>query len=135
MSRLNSRANAPAIIYSPIFGPHPPASHTRAASPLTMPKTLAPSATPTFVHASPSTSTVDHAPEVVPTLKALSPPATPTFAHVCSICRKTFTNKSNLARHMKAHAVGITGFDCKVFTSEDTLKRHMKTKASRVPAP
>ncbi|KAG8175972.1 hypothetical protein JTE90_000011 [Oedothorax gibbosus] len=54
-SSNNSRVNAPAIIYSPIFGPHPPAAHTRVTSPSTIPKTLAPSFAPTFVHASPST--------------------------------------------------------------------------------
>ncbi|KAG8174366.1 hypothetical protein JTE90_016592, partial [Oedothorax gibbosus] len=49
-SSNNSRVNAPAIIYSPIFGPHPSATHTRAALPPTIPKTLAPSVAPTFVH-------------------------------------------------------------------------------------
>ncbi|KAG8182670.1 hypothetical protein JTE90_012906 [Oedothorax gibbosus] len=92
----NSRTNAPAIIYSPIFGPRPPAAHTSAASPPTIPKTLAPSVAPTFVHATPvSPPIMPRTPSATPALaydlpstsagpqpKALSPPATPTFIHI-----------------------------------------------------
>ncbi|KAG8173581.1 hypothetical protein JTE90_026590, partial [Oedothorax gibbosus] len=71
---------------------------TRVASPSTMLKTLAPSAAPTFVHASPSTSTVDPTPEVMPTLKAISPLAThrllPTSSFLKIMCVPTAAKPS-----------------------------------------
>src|SRR4029434_3637650 len=44
------------------------------------------------------------------------------FKHRCSVCDKTFTEKSNLTRHLKIHAVARKTFDCDVCSKSLTTK-------------
>ncbi|KAG8175753.1 hypothetical protein JTE90_029238 [Oedothorax gibbosus] len=132
-SSINSRANASTIIYSPIFGPHPPPTPSNlnhCTHPADHNEDLV-SVDCTYIR--PLFQTLPSTSAPAPP-KALSPPATPTFAHVCTNCRKTFTRKDELTRHMKTHAKGSIGLDCKVcdkvFTREDNLARHMKKHES-----
>ncbi len=46
--------------------------------------------------------------------------------HRCSVCDKTFTEKSNLTRHLKIHAVARETFDC------DVCRKSLTTKSSLV---
>ncbi|XP_052459121.1 zinc finger protein 809-like isoform X1 [Carassius gibelio] len=46
--------------------------------------------------------------------------------HRCSVCHKTFTEKSNLTRHLKIHAVARETFDC------DVCRKSLTTKSSLV---
>ncbi len=46
--------------------------------------------------------------------------------HRCSVCDKTFTEKSNLTRHLKIHAVARETFDC------DVCRKSLSTKSSLV---
>ncbi|XP_059183512.1 uncharacterized protein LOC131962582 [Centropristis striata] len=50
--------------------------------------------------------------------------------HRCSVCNKTFTEKSNLTRHLKIHAVARETFDCDVcrksFTTKSSLVSHQQ---------
>ncbi|KAG8186536.1 hypothetical protein JTE90_023962 [Oedothorax gibbosus] len=127
-SSNNSRVNAPAIIYSLIFGPHPPATHE-------------------VVKFNTNCQKSDKLPNSaigIETLLEKCPIRVLYFIEMDELsrycehaCRKTFTNRSHMTRHMKTHAVGMSGFDCKVcdkcpktFTRKDALARHMKDHIS-----
>ncbi|CAK6970571.1 uncharacterized protein LOC113098900 isoform X2 [Scomber scombrus] len=48
--------------------------------------------------------------------------------HRCSVCDKTFTEKSNLTRHLKIHAIVRETRDC------DVCRKSLTTKSSLAPA-
>ncbi|KAG8182181.1 hypothetical protein JTE90_017132 [Oedothorax gibbosus] len=130
-SMVNAGASTSAVIYSPVFGPPSLPNVCDKCC-----KTFSNKSHLTRhmkTHAEGSIGSINAT--IPPTMsKTLSPSADPTFVHVCDTCRKTFSNKSNLTRHMKNHAEGSIGFDCKVcdkfFTREDNLTRHMKSHDS-----
>ncbi|KAG8173917.1 hypothetical protein JTE90_012421 [Oedothorax gibbosus] len=128
---VNAGASTSAVIYSPVFGPPSLPNVCDKCR-----KTFSNKSHLTRhmkTHAEGSIGSINAT--IPPTMsKTLSPSTDPTFVHVCDTCRKTFSNKSNLTRHMKNHAEGSIGFDCKVcdkfFTREDNLTRHMKSHDS-----